>query len=154
MLATLALLPQGTHTAVETSGNGSREDFRRFMAAFSLIMLDMKAMDNAVHTRFTGVGNARILENARQLRSGQTPFIVRIPVIPGVNDNDEHFAAVAALFAGAPTLQGVELLPYHRTAGAKYEMAARTYRPEFDTDADVYINQDIFARAGIRSSVL
>lgn len=154
VLAALALLPPYVHTAVETSGFGAPGTFRRFMDAFDLIMLDLKQTDDAAHRRYTGRGNALILDNARQLCLGNTPFIVRIPVIPGVNDNDPHYRAVASLVAGAPALLAVELLPYHRTAGAKYAMAGRTYRPAFPEEAPVHLNQGIFTGAGIRSIVL
>lgn len=154
VLETLSLLPDGIHTAVETSGYGSKDAFKGFMAAFDLIMLDLKSMDDAVHRRYTGVSNAGILDNAALLCAGSTPFIIRIPLIPGVNDNDAHYQSVAALISGAPALIGVELLPYHKTAGAKYAMAGKVYEPDFDTDRPLYINQDLFSRYGIRSRVL
>ena len=154
VLETLSLLPPDVHTAVETSGQGSSEAFARFAQAFDWIMLDMKAMDDDIHHRYTGSSNANILANARLLCQGDTPFVVRIPVIPGVNDTNAHYRAVAELVHGAPALQGVELLPYHRTAGAKYAMAGRAYRPSFDAEQPVFINQDIFTQYGIRSRVL
>lgn len=154
VLETLSLLPDGIHTAVETSGYGSKDAFKGFMAAFDLIMLDLKSMDDAVHRRYTGVSNAGILDNAALLCAGSTPFIIRIPLIPGVNNNDAHYQSVAALISGAPALIGVELLPYHKTAGAKYAMAGKVYEPDFDTDRPLYINQDLFSRYGIRSRVL
>ena len=122
VLETLALLGPTVHKAVETSGYGTKEAFSRFMTAFDLIMMDLKCMDDAVHQRYTHVSNQRILRNARMLCQGSTPFIIRIPVIPGVNDNDANYRAVAELVAGAPALLRVELLPYHVTAGAKYGM--------------------------------
>ena len=154
VLETLSLLPDGIHTAVETSGYGSKDAFKGFMAAFDLIMLDLKSMDDAVHRRYTGVSNAGILDNAALLCAGSTPFIIRIPLIPGVNNNDAHYQSVAALISGAPALIGVELLPYHKTAGAKYAMTGKVYEPDFDTDRPLYINQDLFSRYGIRSRVL
>jgi len=154
VLETLSLLAPGVHKAVETSGQGDEATFRGFMDMFDLVMLDLKCMDDAVHRRYTGVSNQLILKNARTLCRGGTPFIIRIPVIPGVNDNAGHFSAVAGLVSGAPALLHVELLPYHQTAGAKYAMMGQTYRPGFDTRRDVLLDQEVFARYGIRSCVL
>ncbi len=154
VLETLSFLNSSVHTALETSGYGSRDDFFRLMQAFDLIMLDLKSMDDMIHRRYTGVSNKRILENARLLCGGDTPFVIRIPVIPGVNDNDFHYQAVAELIQGAPRLLQVEFLPYHVTAGAKYGMLQKPYEPGFDQNQSVYINQDVFTRQGIRSYVL
>lgn len=154
VLETLRLLGSGVHKAVETSGYGAEADFDQFMASFDLVMMDLKSMDDDIHRHFTGVSNERILANAKRLCAGSTPFIIRIPVIPGVNDTVEHYSAVAELVSAAPALLRVEMLPYHLTAGAKYAMLHKPYTPGFDPDRPVHINQDIFAQYGIRSCVL
>ena len=154
VLETLSLLAPGTHKAVETSGHGSGAAFLGFMDKFDLVMLDLKSMDDAVHRQYTGVSNQLIIENARALCKGSTPFIIRIPVIPGVNDGGGHFSKVAELVSGAPALLHVELLPYHQTAGAKYAMMGQAYRPGFDTGQTARPDQGIFTRHGIRSYVL
>ena len=154
VLEALSFLEEGTHTAVETSGFADRETFMTFCRAFDLIMLDVKAVDDEVHRQFTGVSNGRILENARMLAAGDTPFIIRIPVIPGVNDNEGHFRGVAELLAGAKRLERVELLPYHQTAGAKYAMLGKVYSPGFDPARIAELHQSVFELYGIRSCVL
>lgn len=154
VLETLRLLGPDVHKAVETSGYGSQADFAQFMAAFDLVMMDLKSMDDDIHRHFTGVSNQRIIANAKQLCAGQTPFIIRVPVIPGVNDTEAHCGAIAQLVAGAPSLLRVELLPYHLTAGAKYAMLRKPYTPGFDPDRPIEIHTDIFAHYGIRSCVL
>jgi len=154
VLETLPLLNPSTHKALETSGYGDEEDFLRLMQAFDLIMFDLKSMDDVTHIRYTGVSNRTILGNARRLCGGDTPFVIRIPVIPGVNDNDGHYRAVAELIKDAPKLLRVEFLPYHQTAGAKYGMLQLPYKPGFDQNRSIYVNQEIFTRMGIRSYVL
>jgi pyruvate formate lyase activating enzyme len=81
----------GVHTAVETSGYAPDSVFEDAMARCSLIMLDWKVSDPALHKRYTGVEQEVILRHARMLAQGDTPFILRMPVIPGVNDNRTHF---------------------------------------------------------------
>lgn len=154
VLETLSLLGPSVHKALETSGYGETTDFEALRDAVDLVMFDLKSMDDETHRHFTGVSNRKILDNARRLCEGKTPFIIRIPVIPGVNDNDEHYQAVAELLKDAKSLLRVELLPYHITAGAKYRMLQKPYEPGFDTDKAIHINEAIFTHRGIRSCVL
>ena len=154
VLKTLSLLDADVHTAVETSGYGSQAAFASFCENFDLVMLDIKAIDDAVHRHFTGVSNRQILQNAQFLAKGKTPFIIRMPMIPGVNDNEAHAKGVAEMVAGAKMLERIELLPYHVTAGAKYEMLGLSYDPGFDPDQAIQIHQALFAQYGIRSCVL
>ncbi|NLG25396.1 MAG: glycyl-radical enzyme activating protein [Clostridiales bacterium] len=144
----------GVHCAIETSGYCAKAEFLGAMACADLIMLDLKLTDPALHKKYIGVDNAPILDNARLLRDGDTPFVVRIPVIPGVNDDGAHFAAVAELLRGAHALVSVELMPYHVTAGAKYAMIGREYAPGFDVARPVRADLRPFAERGVPARVL
>lgn len=132
-------LLDGIHTAVETSGYAPDRVFSQAMEAFDLMMMDIKLTDPLLHKKYTGVDCAGILRHAGMLVKGNTPFILRMPIIPGVNDNLPHFRAVAALMEGARRLERVEVLPYQRTAGAKYAMVGREYHPDFDEKQSVKI---------------
>lgn len=153
LLEVLSLLP-GVHKAIETSGFTDEETFRRVVEQLDYVIMDIKLFDEELHRKYTGVSNSKILANAKQLCAGGKPFVIRIPVIPGVNDNEENYRRTAEWIAGAKMLEQVELLPYHKTAGAKYTMVGEKYRPLFDTDQKVQILQNIFREYGIRSSVL
>lgn len=153
LLEVLRQIPD-LHRAIETSGYTDRDTFAEVVRNLDFVMMDIKLFDGEAHRKYTGVDNRRILENAKQLCRGTVPFVIRIPVIPGVNDSEENFRATARWIAGAPALQRVELLPYHKTAGAKYAMVGRTYRPAFDPERQVQISREIFQEYGIRSEVL
>lgn len=94
------------------------------------------------------MSNEPILENLERLKKSGRPFRIRIPVIPGVNDSDENFEQTALRLLDAENLEQVELLPYHVTAGAKYEMVGLSYQPEFDTAAAPNLNTELFRRFG------
>lgn len=142
------------HKAIETSGYCKGEIFQEVVDRLDYVMMDLKLFDQEKHKKYTGVSNQQILENAKRLCSGDKPFVIRIPVIPGVNDNEDNFRKTAEWIAGAPMLQRVELLPYHKTAGAKYTMVGKSYEPIFDTEKKVWISNDIFEEYGIRSEIL
>lgn len=142
------------HRAVETSGYCAADHFSAMMENMDYIMMDLKIMDAELHKKYTGADNREILQNAKQLCGGTVPFVIRIPVIPGVNDSDGNFRKTAEWIAGAKALLKVELLPYHKTAGAKYETVGKEYRPGFDTEQKVSIPHGIFEEYGIKCETL
>ena len=142
------------HRAIETSGFCDPAVFAEVVSHLDYVMMDLKIFDEEKHRHFTGVGNEKILANARQLCEGKTPFVIRIPVIPGVNDDEANYRNTAAYLQGANSLQKVELLPYHKTAGAKYGMLGMEYTPDFDPNQAVRTSTKIFEEYGIRCEVL
>jgi len=142
------------HCAIETSGYAAAETFERVMERMDYVMMDLKLMDDAMHRKYTGVSNERILQNARALIRSGKPCRLRIPLIPGVNDTVENLEASAAFIAGCGGHTRVELLPYHKTAGAKYEMIGAEYQPIFDTECKVCTREEIFRQYGLECEVL
>jgi pyruvate formate lyase activating enzyme len=140
---------EGVHTAVETSGYASDEIFKDAMRNFNLVMMDWKVSDPALHRRYTGVDQSRIRRHAEMLAQGDTPFILRMPIIPGVNDNEEHFRTAAELVHGAKSLVRIDILPYQRAAGAKYEMVGMEYQTDFDESRPPRFFTEIFDHMNI-----
>ena len=116
--------------------------------------MDIKHTDSETHKKLTGAGNERILANLEILKNSGKPFIIRVPLIPGINDGDENLCETAELLAGAKNLLQVELLPYNKLTRAKYKSLGREYNPPFDETKEPNINQEYFTEAGIRSVVL
>jgi pyruvate formate lyase activating enzyme len=83
-------------------------------------------MDSDRHRRFTGVPNERILGNLSLLAAEGRPVIVRLPLIPGVNDDEGNIRATGAFIASLGLVR-VDLLPYHRAGTARYERLERPY---------------------------
>lgn len=146
------MLP-GVHKAVETSGFAPESVFRTILGRADLILFDIKHTDPLQHKRYTGSDNAPILRNLQILIESGKAFVARIPLIPGVNDSRENMEATAALLQGAEGLQRVELLRYHKTAGAKYPMAGIPYNPPFDVNATPEVH-DTYTDRGIKLLVL
>jgi len=140
---------EGVHTAIETSGFTSDAVFEQVIDQLDLVMMDWKCSDPERHRRYTGVDQAPIRRHARMLAAGNTPYILRMPIIPGVNDERAHFETVARLVEGAKALVRVDVLPYQRAAGAKYQMVGKTYAPDFDESAAPRYYTEVFDAAGI-----
>jgi pyruvate formate lyase activating enzyme len=104
---------QGIHNALDTALNVTWGDLEYVLPSTDLVLLDLKSMDSEAHRRGTGVDNKRILENAHRLAKQGVDLIVRVPVIPGINDSPANMAATAEFLGDFPRLLYVELLPYH-----------------------------------------
>lgn len=128
---TLALLKAakdaGLHTCIETSGYARWEDIEALMPYTDLFLWDVKETDDARHREFTGVSNARIFENLRRLDAAGGKMVLRCPLIPGYNDRDEHFAAIAALAEELQNVQGVDVEPFHPLGKSKAEALGESY---------------------------
>jgi pyruvate formate lyase activating enzyme len=153
LLELLGLL-RGEHRAVETSGCCSGELFSAILGETELVLLDLKSPDPDIHRRYTGADNRPVLENLERLKSSGRAHIIRIPVIPGVNDSPGQYRAAAELLKDDNSLVRVELLPYHKTAGAKYGMLQMDYRPGFDVDKEPCMDKEAFLARGIPCAVI
>ena len=118
----------GLHTAVDTAGHVPFEYFERILPYTDLFLYDIKVMDEAVHRQYTGVGNARILDNLKWLLNLGHPLWIRIPVIPGVNDSPEEMERIRDFLAASPAPEKVELLPYHAMGEHKYAALGKAAR--------------------------
>ena len=154
-VAELFMHLSGVHRAIETAGDVPREAFMQVLPHCDLVMIDVKLMDADAHVRWTGVPNGRILENLRFLMQSSVPLVVRIPLIPGVNDDAENLRATAEYIAGAPNLLRVEILPYNVNAGAKYAAVGAIFDPGLDEKRKPLLeNASVFSEYNIRYEVL
>jgi pyruvate formate lyase activating enzyme len=110
----------GYHTAVETCGEARWEDLAATAEVADLFLYDLKQLDSARHKELTGAGNELILENLGRLLESGAEVKVRVPVIPGANDDPESVAALAEFVARHPRIERIDLLPYHSLGLHKY----------------------------------
>ncbi len=118
---------RGLHTALDTSGYASWEALDEVRPFVGLFLYDLKLMDDARHRRCTGVSNALILSNLRRLAEHGHPLRVRIPIIPGLNDDEENLRLSGSFLAGLPAPPRLDILAYHSSAEAKYQNLGLPY---------------------------
>lgn len=104
---------EGLHTAVETSGFGPEAALRKLMPYTDLFLFDIKETDEARHRTYTGAGCEEILRNLCLLDRENKEIILRCPVIPGCNDREDHFRAIAALANTLHHVKEIHIEPYH-----------------------------------------
>ncbi len=115
-----SLVPD-VHTAIETSGFAETGEIEKLLECIDLFLYDFKIADPRKHAEWCGVDNARILENLDFLYGKGKRIILRLPMIQGVNDTEEHFDAIAALLGKYPGIERAEILPYHTFGIGKME---------------------------------
>jgi pyruvate formate lyase activating enzyme len=118
---------KGIRTAVDTSGHAPERDMLAIAEFTDLFLYDLKLMDDEKHRLYTGASNAGILENLRALGRVHRNIWIRIPVIPGINDDGSNLNEIARLAASIPAVRQVNLLPYHETGITKFERLGESY---------------------------
>jgi pyruvate formate lyase activating enzyme len=117
------------HTAVDTCGYAPREDLLAATAVADLFLYDLKLLDDERHRHYTGVSNALVLDNLEALGHSHANVRLRIPIVPGVNDDGENLRAAARLAASLPGVRQVDLLPYHDLGRHKVPRGEREDAP-------------------------
>jgi pyruvate formate lyase activating enzyme len=117
----------GIHTTIETCGACEWEQLAQLLPFTDLIYFDVKHLDPAQHLNFTGAPNEQILANLARLIQLQNDLVIRLPLIPGYNDNDEHLINMATFLKSLKPGLPLELIPYHRLGNEKYARLGQTY---------------------------
>lgn len=144
---------QDMHVLLDTSGYGQEEDFHQLARSSDLVYFDLKLIDSRLHRHYTGCDNDLILSNLNLLDEIRKPFVVRVPLVPGVTDTDQNLADIARVVRGLSALERVELLPYNKAAGSKYQAAGMAFKPDYDESGPLNLNLTPFEQAGIKVSV-
>ena len=122
---------RGFHRTVDTTLYASQETATRIAAACELFLVDLKLMDPEKHRQYTGVTNEVILQNIRCLAETGKDFFIRIPLIEGVNTDEQNMEATALFLESLPwQRRTVNLLPYHDVGKDKHRRMWSTYNPQ------------------------
>ncbi|PRY20056.1 cobalamin-independent glycerol dehydratase small subunit [Aliiruegeria haliotis] len=117
---------EGWNTAMETTGCASPETVADVIPHVDTVLMDLKSIDPDVHRANTGVDNRIILENALRIAT-LSHTVVRVPVVPGVNDNAQAIDNISTFATYMPGVDTVHLLPYHSYGENKYALLGQDY---------------------------
>ena len=118
---------RGIHTAIQTCGMASSQDYERVLPSLDLVIFDLKHSDAKIHQQLTGSSNERILENLHLLDTSAANLVVQIPLVPGKNDSPDNFRQMLSIAGQLKNLQGVSLLAYHNLGAAQYRSLGYDY---------------------------
>ncbi|MCP4259587.1 MAG: glycyl-radical enzyme activating protein [Planctomycetes bacterium] len=132
---------QRIHTAVDTSCYAESKIVEMVGGKASLFLCDIKHMDSEIHERFTGAGNNLILDNIRLLSEAGKEIIIRIPVIPGFNDEKANIEATGKFAASLPSVIRVDILPFNRGGKEKSaRLTAQSKQLQVETPTEEQMN--------------
>ena len=121
---------EGINTAIETCGYAKREAILSVAQFTDLFLFDIKHIDAERHYKLTGVHNERILENLKELLRLRYNVKVRMPLLKGINDNQDEIERVIDFlmpFRDYKNFKGIDLLPYHKLGVNKYTQLGQEY---------------------------
>jgi pyruvate formate lyase activating enzyme len=116
------------NTAIETSGYCKWEYFAKVLEYVDLVLYDLKHMDNAEHKKLTGVDNKLILENATKVAELVKQMVIRVPLIPELNDSKSNIENLVKFVSTLAKVKEIDILPYHQLGVSKYSQIGETYR--------------------------
>jgi len=110
---------------LDTSGYADWETLASMMPYTDIFLYDIKETDSDRHRQYTGVSLEPILENLRRLDAAGATTIIRVPIIPGMNDRSEHRRAVEAIVAQLKHCLKLEFLSYHPLGKSKLKLLGK-----------------------------
>lgn len=134
----------GLHTAVDTCGYAQWKVFEKILAFTDLFLYDLKILNPEKHEKFTGLKNDLILDNLGKLLKNEANVEVRIPVVPGVNNDKKQTELFLNFFKGfSEKIPLIHLLPYHEIGDNKYknlslENRMKKVKPENGQDIELF----------------
>lgn len=111
----------GIHTALESNMSLPWKQYEAVLPHINLVMVDIKLMNSNLHKKWTGSSNKRILENIIALDATGKPYILRTPVVPDANADEESIREISDFLAQLKNLVKFELLAFHPLAATKYK---------------------------------
>jgi pyruvate formate lyase activating enzyme len=149
---------EGLNTCIETSGYGPYDKLEEIANHLDLLLYDIKHMDEDLHKKATKIGNKLILANLTRLSREMPDLkkVIRIPLIPGYNDDVESVARTAEFVKSLGICQ-IDLLPFNILSSAKYKMMG--LEPWVYVGVDQQSNEElkrlveIVKKAGLQSTV-
>lgn len=123
---------EGIHTCCESTLHGPWREVEKLLPVTNLFISDLKHMDSDIHKKYCGAGNEVILQNLERLTAAGRELILRIPVIPGVNDDTENIRASADFIQERlhGRIRTLQLLSFMRLGEEKYRSLGRDYPME------------------------
>jgi pyruvate formate lyase activating enzyme len=119
---------RGIRTALDTCGHAPRPVFQKVAEHVDVFLYDLKLIDDVRHREFTGSGNELIHENLRWLSEQGRKVLIRFPLLPGINDDDDNIRRLGEFLVALPRRFPVDVLPYHRMGVDKYARLDRVQR--------------------------
>ena len=123
----MAAKEKGLHTCVETCGFAREEDYVKVAPFVDIFLFDYKETDPHKHKEYTRVSNELILRNLKMLDDMGCNIVLRCPIIPTLNEREDHFDGIVQIANGHKNINEINLEPYHPLGKGKAQMLDKEY---------------------------
>lgn len=113
------------HTCLDTCGFAPWEKIAALLPDTDLFLYDLKETDTERHEEYTGIPLAPVLENLVRIDAAGGKIILRCPLIPGLNDRDDHACGIAKIANSLAHLHEIDLMSYHPLGESKLARLGR-----------------------------
>ncbi|UCC10982.1 MAG: glycyl-radical enzyme activating protein [candidate division WOR-3 bacterium] len=147
---------KGIHTVLDTCGYADPEILQEVSEFVDLFLFDVKIMDDEKHKHYTGVSNQQIFYNLRTLSENGKTIHIRIPIIPGITDDEGNIHMVGTFLAPLQHIDKISLLPYHRAWLMKHRKIKASNEPWIaDTPSPVSLTriQEVLETCRLNTSI-
>lgn len=135
-------LEQGVSLVIETCGYVLWEYVEQISKYVDIFLYDVKLVTPALRREWLGATSELDLENLHRLVNIHNHIVLRVPLIPGVNDTEHEFGSILKMAEGLGQVAGMQLLPFHQFGSSKYDLAGIDYKmAEVQTDNDAGIER-------------
>lgn len=144
------------HTTLDTSGYTKWENIEKIVNKVDLFLYDLKLIDDEKHKKYIGVSNKLILENLKKLSSLGKRIFVRMPIIAGINDDNDHIDESIKFIKTLNNIEQVNLIPYHSMGMDKYKRLNMDYKlsgMEKPADEKMEELKEKFEKEGIKVKI-
>ena len=116
------------HTALDTAGLITWEKLEKAINSMNMVLFDIKAYDSRLHRKYTGAGNELILENIKKTAAKNKELIIRMVIVPGMNDNMEDIKKrISFIKELGSAVKQIDILKYHNLGEGKYKSLGMIY---------------------------
>lgn len=120
------LKEQNIHTAIETCGMCASDTFRNILEYVDLVLFDIKVPDSDRSLKYVGCRPEQVWANLKLASDMSKEIILRNPLIPGVNDDEESVKQIAEIALKCNTPR-INILPFHQMGAGKWNQIDRPY---------------------------
>lgn len=117
------------NTCIEIEGAGGTKQLEKALPLVDYVYFDYKITDPEDHRYYVGADKSLVIKNLEFTVRNHAWVMIRCVIIPGINDNETHFRAIAEISRLHHSIQGVEIMPYHDFGKHKYAMIGEVPYP-------------------------
>lgn len=122
------LSKKGISVNVETAGYVPWHSIEKSVPYVDTFLYDFKLMDSKKQLYWLGTDTSIINDNLKKLSAVHSRIVIRIPLIPGINDTDEEFEAMMNFLDSLKKIQAIHILPFHQLGSFKYKLIGENYK--------------------------